>query len=34
MSQPSYPIRCAKKAIIKTDDLIPILGLGQDEKYR
>ena len=34
MSQPSYPIRCAKKAVIKTDDLLPVLGLKQEEKYR
>ncbi|MCO5581164.1 hypothetical protein L7F22_035042 [Adiantum nelumboides] len=33
MSQPSYPIRCSKKAIIKTDDLLPVLGLEQKEKY-
>ncbi|MCO5587945.1 hypothetical protein L7F22_041898 [Adiantum nelumboides] len=34
MSQPSYPIRCSKKAIIKTDDLLPVLGLEQKEKYK
>ncbi|MCO5567820.1 hypothetical protein L7F22_021516 [Adiantum nelumboides] len=34
MSQPSYPIRCSKKAIIKTDDLLPVLGLEQQEKLK
>eukprot|EP00250_Pteridium_aquilinum_P008826 c18238_g1_i3 orf=675-2492(+) len=34
MSQPSYPIRCSKKAIIKTDDLLPVLGLEQKEKFK
>ncbi|KAI5069404.1 hypothetical protein GOP47_0015705 [Adiantum capillus-veneris] len=34
MSQPSYPIRCSKKAIIKTDDLLPVLGLEQQEKFK
>lgn len=34
MSQPSYPIRCSKKAIIKTDDLLPGLGLEQEEKFK
>lgn len=34
MSQPSYPIRCSKKAIIKTDDLLPVLGLEQKERYK
>lgn len=34
MSQPSYPIRCSKKAIIKTDDLLPVLGLEQQETLR
>ncbi|EFJ22287.1 hypothetical protein SELMODRAFT_2344, partial [Selaginella moellendorffii] len=32
MSQPSHPIRCSKKAIIKKDDYIPSLGDG--EKFR
>ncbi|KAH7405051.1 hypothetical protein KP509_15G054900 [Ceratopteris richardii] len=34
MSQPSYPIRCSKKAIIKTDDLLPVLGVEQQEKFK
>lgn len=34
MSQPSYPIRCSKKAIIKTDDLLPVLGIEQQDKYK
>lgn len=34
MSQPSYPIRCSKKAIIKTDDLLHGLGLEQEEKFK
>ncbi|KAH6556207.1 hypothetical protein KP509_1Z197700 [Ceratopteris richardii] len=33
MSQPSSPIRCSKKAIIKADDLSPLLGLEQEERY-
>eukprot|EP00250_Pteridium_aquilinum_P016475 c23121_g1_i2 orf=173-1870(-) len=34
MSQPSYPIRFSKKAIIKTDDLLPALGLEQPEIHK
>ncbi|KAI5081936.1 hypothetical protein GOP47_0001679 [Adiantum capillus-veneris] len=34
MSQPSYPIRFSKKAIIKTDDLLPVLGLEQQEIHK
>ncbi|KAH7433888.1 hypothetical protein KP509_07G091300 [Ceratopteris richardii] len=34
MSQPSYPIRFSKKAVIKTDDLLPVLGLEQQEIHR
>lgn len=34
MSQPSYPIRCAKKAIIKPDDLIAVPFLEQEDNYK
>ncbi|MCO5576908.1 hypothetical protein L7F22_030729 [Adiantum nelumboides] len=34
MSQPSYPMRFSKKAIIKTDDLLPVLGLEQQEIHK
>ncbi|GLJ05506.1 hypothetical protein SUGI_0019220 [Cryptomeria japonica] len=34
MSQPSHPIRCAKKAIIKTDDVTINPAEGLDEMFR
>eukprot|EP01018_Ginkgo_biloba_P030147 Gb_15214 [translate_table: standard] len=34
MSQPSHPIRCAKKAIIKTDDVILNPGEDSEEKFK
>lgn len=34
MSQPSHPIRCAKKAIIKTDDVTLYPGEGPEERFK
>jgi hypothetical protein len=34
MSQPSQPIRCAKKAIIRTDDVTVNPGEYSEEKFK